>query len=263
LPRPILFAAVLGLSIVGCLAGAASWAVLIGGVGARTRPFIAFIASQPTKYLPLGGAMQFATVVDLSTEEGGTRRDVAATFVLHALICVSAACAIGSLVAVNPIEPSRRLIIACGLLAWLILLPSVRAALERLLVRGPRVLHVALTRSSSRFGLSFLWVAVSLVMGAACFALLLLPHPRSSELLVVIPAFVLAWCAGFVALPFPSGIGVRELVLALLLPGHPAAAIMAASLTQRCVVLIAELLLMGVTWKRAYAPGAAPPEART
>jgi hypothetical protein len=263
-PRPLLFAVVLALSIMGCLAGAASWAVLIGGVGARMRPFIAFIASQPAKYLPLGGAMQFATVVDLSTEEGAARRGVAATFVLHALICVSAACALGSLEAVNPIEPSRRMIIACGLLAWLMLLPSVRALLERVLARGPRFLHVALTRSTSRFALSFLWVSVSFVLGATCFTLLLVPHPQGSDLLVVVPAFILAWGAGFVALPFPSGIGVRELVLALLIPGHPAAAIMAASLAQRCVVLIAELVLMAITWRRAYASRAVapPPEAR-
>jgi hypothetical protein len=186
---------------------------------------------------------------------------MAATFILHAVLCVSAALALGSAAALTPgLDPLRQIVTAVGVLAWLVLLPSARALLHRATRHWPRALHDALGRSSKRFVGTFVWCAASLVASGIGFVLLVHPAPQWRDVIEIAAAWMVAWAAGFAALPFPSGVGVRELVLALLLPGLPASAIVAASLAHRTTLVLAELILMALTWRRAYATPVATPE---
>jgi uncharacterized membrane protein YbhN (UPF0104 family) len=63
---------------------------------------------------------------------------------------------------------------------------------------------------------------------------------RDGSPISAIFAFAAAWTVGFVALPFPSGIGVREAALVGLL-GLPSEFVVAASVAHRLVTIVGEI----------------------
>ncbi|MDY7102689.1 MAG: hypothetical protein S0880_16025, partial [Actinomycetota bacterium] len=79
--------------------------------------------------------------------------------------------------------------------------------------------------------------------------------------LTAMAAFGLAWAVGFVAVPLPAGLGLREAVLVLALTGIAgvdADAVIAASLVHRFVLLSAELVMFAQSRLRLLVrPGAA------
>jgi uncharacterized membrane protein YbhN (UPF0104 family) len=85
------------------------------------------------------------------------------------------------------------------------------------------------------------------VVAASCFgtayALLLVRAGQASTVMVA-SAFVVAFTAGFLALPVPSGLGVREAILVgLLRPVAPTADVLAAAIAIRIVQLVVEIVL--------------------
>jgi uncharacterized membrane protein YbhN (UPF0104 family) len=60
-----------------------------------------------------------------------------------------------------------------------------------------------------------------------------------------VPAFAVAWTTGFLAVPFPSGIGIREGVL-IAATGSPsgAASVIAASIVHRLVTMVGEIVMI-------------------
>jgi uncharacterized membrane protein YbhN (UPF0104 family) len=90
------------------------------------------------------------------------------------------------------------------------------------------------------FGFSFRQLAVAI-------------HPEAQALswIEASSIFALAWCAGFVVVFVPAGIGVREGVLTLLLAGFmPAGAALSLALLARLAWLIAEgfWILVTLVW---------------
>jgi uncharacterized membrane protein YbhN (UPF0104 family) len=60
-----------------------------------------------------------------------------------------------------------------------------------------------------------------------------------------VPGFALAWTAGFLALPFPAGVGIREVVLiAVLGRAGGTAPLIGASVAHRLLSIVAELAMM-------------------
>lgn len=64
--------------------------------------------------------------------------------------------------------------------------------------------------------------------------------------LTLVPAFALAWTIGFLALPFPAGLGVRETALVLLVPGASSTALITASAVLRVVYIVGELVAVAL-----------------
>jgi uncharacterized membrane protein YbhN (UPF0104 family) len=64
-------------------------------------------------------------------------------------------------------------------------------------------------------------------------------------------ALCAAWVAGYLVVPLPSGLGVREAVLVAALPGA-AASLVAASVAHRLLGIGAEATLAGLTTVRAH-----------
>lgn len=90
--------------------------------------------------------------------------------------------------------------------------------------------------------------AATIVVGGAGYAALLVGPSPSKGTLAVVGAYATAWVLGFLVVPLPAGVGVREFVLLALLGGtYGAAAVLAAAVVYRVVTLIAELLLALVT----------------
>jgi uncharacterized membrane protein YbhN (UPF0104 family) len=77
--------------------------------------------------------------------------------------------------------------------------------------------------------------------------------------LTAMAAFGLAWVVGFLAVPLPAGLGLREAILVLALTGIAgvdADAVVAASLVHRFVLLAAELVMFTQSRARLVARAA-------
>jgi len=96
---------------------------------------------------------------------------------------------------------------------------------------------------------SVAYSVVVMALAGLAFALVLAgTAPDVGFLLAAVPAFSLAWAVGFLALPFPAGLGVREAVLlATLGTVVPAAGLIAASVLLRLVFMVAEALCILAT----------------
>jgi uncharacterized membrane protein YbhN (UPF0104 family) len=74
---------------------------------------------------------------------------------------------------------------------------------------------------------------------AASFAVLL-GDVADVEPLTAALAMCAAWVVGYLVVPLPYGLGVREAILIAALPGVPTASLLAASLAQRLLGIAAE-----------------------
>ncbi|MGH8875369.1 MAG: lysylphosphatidylglycerol synthase domain-containing protein, partial [Acidimicrobiia bacterium] len=132
----------------------------------------------------------------------------------------------------------------CGLLAPLLLYrPLLAAVLERL-GRWLRLDRQEVEPPPQAVMLrSFAWVLVPVLAAGLAFALLVGSLGPEVGWAHATASFALAWAVGFAALPFPSGLGVREAVLVALV-GAGTAQVLAASLTLRLVTIGAELVMI-------------------
>lgn len=229
------------LTALGLVAAAGSWGVLLGPRGPSLRRLApGFLQAQLGKYVP-GAVWQAVGQVESAERLGpGVRRTVAA-FAVSALVQLAAAATLGALVALAPVGGLVRLGALGGLIALV------------LLDRRPLAWAVARLRPAAADALpvqaalrpAFLLALVPQLAFGAAFALLLAGTDAGGLGAVpwwTAPAASLAWAAGFVVVPLPAGLGVREAVLLAALGGRvDAAAILSASLALRLASIVAEL----------------------
>ena len=86
------------------------------------------------------------------------------------------------------------------------------------------------------------WALVTIGSLCAAYAILLRSLVHGVNPFVVFSAFAVSWVIGFVVVPIPAGVGIREAVLVALLPGIGAAPLLAASLALRLLSIGTELL---------------------
>lgn len=242
----LLTLALTGLTTVG-------WTVLLSGHARGTRGTLArgFVYGQLGKYVP-GGVVQVAKLYESSRRAGLERSTIAVALPVYALCGVVAPGAVAAValgVVGDELHPSARL--ALGLVGAFVVVACLhRRVLSRLFdalnVRWQRVpssAALADQRTILRtFGCSSVGV---LCLGAAYAALLDVDGVH--EFVVCTLGFVVAFAIGFVALPFPSGMGVREAALtALLLEVATVANLLSAAIAVRIVQLLAELLAAAV-----------------
>lgn len=229
----------LGLSFVGI-----SWGLLFGGSN-RAKHIIKFLAIQPAKHVP-GGVAHLSGQVLLTRHATGSVGASAAIVLVHSFSLLlgaltsgaiafglarswlgSGVCVVGVLVSLAlgafglQMVRSRS---AGGSSRWAGLLDRLQDAVPS--HRALLAVVIAAAVGVGGLGASFAYVAADAG----------LPWPFGMA------AFVLAWGAGFLAVPFPAGLGIREGVLVLLLGGTiGASAVLAAALLQRVAQVIAEL----------------------
>jgi len=237
-----------GLAVIGLIAAARGWEAMLGA----RHPAIAasFFTAQLGKYIP-GGIWQPVGQVGLVTAAGVPVAQAATAFPIHALVQVAAAGTVGVLYAFTGSSPGR----------WLALLGIVPVTL---LHRGWMValLRVARHRvprlpdeppSQRAIVLSYGWSLTTFVAAGAAFSVLL-GSVGEDPLVASMAAFGLAWSAGFLLLPVPAGLGVREAVMVGLLGAT--APILAASIAHRLVTMAAEAILIVASRARAQGRGA-------
>lgn len=253
LPGPGALAISLVVVVLGLWASLCAWSVLLPGLGPR-RLARGFFAAQLGKYVP-GAVWQAVGQVEAARSAGVAVPRAAAAFGVLALTQAAAGGTIGALVVLADVGWVLRVaaVAAAGLLVvldrrWMArVLGWVRPGLGGVLPATDQI------RRSWLLGL------IPQVGHGAAFAVLL-GSSGADVPLVAVPAACLAWTAGFLALPFPSGLGVREAVLLVALgagtaaAGPTAAGVVAASVALRLVTIVAETLLLALTLRLPHRP---------
>ncbi len=248
MPSPAAFCVGGVLAVVAILSSARAWAVLFADLLTTRSSHLVlrgtYYVAQLAKYLPVGGAVQAAGQLGLAPAAGVSVQRAAIAFPVTVVGAVAASATIGSgLVFSSALPTWVRLLVLLGLLTPLFLyrplLAAVFDAVRRFVPRLPTANALPSQRSIVHF---YLWALVTI--GALCAIQAVLVHSvePSANPGLVFCAFAIAWVVGFLALPIPAGVGVREAVLVALLPGVGAAPLLAASLAGRLLSIGAELL---------------------
>jgi uncharacterized membrane protein YbhN (UPF0104 family) len=166
---------------------------------------------------------------------------------VHAAIEAAAGAAIGALLLLAPGAPT---LVRFGAASLLLLLAVLRrrwlaTVLDRVggWVGRPSISeHVPAQPAILR---SFAWTVGTFGLSAGAFAILLRGLGADVTPVHAIAAFCFAWTVGFLAVPFPAGIGIREAALVAALQGDVSAGlVIAASLCHRLVNMVVEVLLI-------------------
>jgi glycosyltransferase 2 family protein len=242
LPAAILL---IGLGLVG---GARSWAAL-APAAARRSAFTAYITAQPAKYFPAGGIAQALSQVGLSAPDNSGRSSMGVSWLVHGGVQVSAAAAVGAATvwARNP-SPATTFIslmslAAAVLVLWLIHPNRASWALGKVSTLGQWT-ATATVPGAAQIRSAWYWTCLPLALSGVAFALLLPERLDAVTLMTVIGSYALAWAVGYLAVPLPSGAGVRELVLVALIDWLPAGAVIAVSVMHRIASIMAELAVL-------------------
>lgn len=250
------------LAMAGLTCAFGGWATLIGGDDRRTLAS-GFYLSQLGKYIP-GGVWQAIGQVGYTTRANVTVPRATTAFAVFALTQSAAGGLVGSTVAILvPDLPSGLRLAAAAGLGLCLFLHRRWMVVAVALVRRMRGHHDAdeLLPPQPAILRAVAWSVGSMVGNGAAFTVLLHGLGEVSGGLdgaAAVGAAALAWTAGFLALPVPAGIGVREAVLILLLgPVAGTSALIVASVYQRLVTIVGEaLMIVAARWGlRDAAPG--------
>lgn len=234
--------------VVAMAAAGRSWATLFEGAGSVRSLAHGLYVAHFGKHIP-GGIWQVIGQIGLAVGPGVNAAKAATAFPVMVVVQVVAGLSAGALLAFFPgVAPTWVRVIAVGGLATLPLLRREwMTALAARIRKWRRIEGADHLPSQAAILRCYGWTLGTFLFSGLGFALLLRPL-ADAALIPAIGAFGLAWVVGFVAVPFPSGIGVREGALVAVL-GPVAAPIIAASLLHRLVTMGAEAVLAAVTWR--------------
>jgi uncharacterized membrane protein YbhN (UPF0104 family) len=245
LPGAVPLLVAVSLQLVSMIISARGWATLFPPAVDRQTVIRGLYTSHLTKYLPAGGFVQAASQVALSGPDG--RVGIAALRLpVFATCSVAAAATTGAaLVVVGDLPGWAR--VAAGLGLGMLLLLD-RRVLGRFLTIARRVVRRLPRPEALPDQAAILrcygWVLVAQVTYAAAFVALL-RDLADVDALAAASAFCAAWGLGFLALPLPSGVLVREAVLIAAMPGLAMGSLLAASVAHRLTGFATEVLLAG------------------
>ncbi len=206
-----------------------------------------FYASQLSKYLPAGGLLQAASQVNLATATGLPLGRVAIAFPVAALCSLVAGGVLGVGLAFDIQLPTWvRVVSACGLasvaLLWRKIMAIALATARRVIHRLPAVDRLP---SQTEILHCFAWALLGLASFCGAFTVLLASLADEVSPGVAFSAYAVSWVIGFLAVPVPAGVGVRELVLVALLPDVGTGPLVGASLALRLIAIVTEIAAIG------------------
>jgi uncharacterized membrane protein YbhN (UPF0104 family) len=235
------------LALVAILASAQAWIALFTDLvttrSARTALRNTFLLSQLTKYLPVGGVVQAASQVGLARAIGIPWRRTAVAFPVSVVGAVVGGATFGSgVVFASGVAAWIRVVAALGLTSLVMLHRGLMAwVLDRARRFVRRIPESDQLPSQRAIIVFYLWALVTIGSLSAAYAVLVRSLVHGVNPARVFCAFALSWVIGFLVVPIPAGIGVREAVLVALLPGVGAAPLLAASLALRLLTIGTEV----------------------
>ena len=208
----------------------------------------ALILSQLGKYVPGGGIVQVTGMVAMSRNEqiSTSRLALGSPVIVLSAVAAGGVALAGFAIVDSSLSGWIRVLSLLGLSAPLVLWrPAMAFAVRtarRVISRIPPPDDLPSQRAILVGGS---WAAASLVATGVAYAVLVQPFYDEGDLLSITLAFMVAWTVGFLVLPLPGGIGVREAVLVWLL-GGTATSIVGASIAHRIIIIGIELAAVGV-----------------
>jgi SAM-dependent methyltransferase len=230
---------------------ARAWSALFGHEADPRALHHGFYLSQLGKYVP-GGIWQAAGLVSLGRDAGAELGQASTAFVVLAVTQVAGAATVGGIAAIAaPDLPTAfRILVIAGLGLIALVYRGWMVAALRLGARVVKRLDVSLVPPQRAILRSYAWSVAATAVAAAAYAVLAQPG-RAGLAIAAEAAFATAWWIGFVAVPFPSGIGIREAVLlGALRASLGSGVVLGAAIGQRLVSIAAELTLITVTGTR-------------
>ena len=239
-PAPWTLGVALALIGSGLWLSSVAWLRLLGvppGVASHRADFF---AAQLGKYLP-GGVWQPLGQVGLAGERGISRTKSSGAVVAHAALQVSVGMALAFPFAFrDDLHSLLRLAAGLSVLAPVAVYPALRS-----FRRWPRFADsVEVLGSASRTAVTSALLLSNILLQGLAFSLLASVDP--ADIAITATAFSVSWTIGFLAIPFPAGLGVREALLVALAPAQ-AGTVVAASVVGRIVTIASELSLILVT----------------
>jgi glycosyltransferase 2 family protein len=246
MPSPAAMVAVLLLAVTSTMCAARGWSSLLPTVD-RALAHEAVYASQLAKYLPIGGIAQAAAQLGLTASSGASAASVGAAWVVAMISAVAAASMVGIGVVAVPGAPAVLRIMAVAAVGSLVFLhPAVLRWTFGFIARHiPRLgvdeSHIPQPREVAR---CLAWSVGNQLGFALAMAVAVTSVVDDVSAWQVATGAALAWLIGFVVVVLPGGVGLREAVLAAVVPA-PTAALLAGSLAVRLAFLAGECLLVG------------------
>lgn len=240
------------LALISLAGASRGWVCLFEGRGSDASLAQAFYTAQLGKYVP-GAIWQAAGQVGLSRSADVSLAQATTAFPVHALTQVAAGGTIGATLAIVGIHlpVGVRLLAVLGLV---LVLPLRRVWMLWVLERVTRLLKKGSLEdlpSQTSILRSYAWGIWTLLWSGSAFAVLAYALHAASPAAAAVPAFAAAWTVGFLAVPFPSGIGVREAVLiATVASPSGAGPVIVASVVHRLVTMLGELVMIAFTKTR-------------
>lgn len=232
-------------NLISLWCSARSWEVLFGDSVTKSVLHDAFYSSQLMKYTPVGGVTQALGQAAMArTDEVGIARAGTAMLVSK-LTMVIAAGVFGPVLSFS--NPSlsgwfRVALLFTPLILIFGRLELLHWALDQLRRVLPRTPDRTVLPSQAEVWASVLWGIAALTLAGVTFACLALPAGIDVNFAQAVAGFGLAWAVGFLVIPIPAGLGVREAALGLLVGGNPGAKLVAAVLF-RAVAIGTEAML--------------------
>ena len=236
-PRFVLAAVLWGCGLV---ASSFAWSWIVGDRRFQIRA--GFVVSQLGKYVP-GGILQAAGQVRLAKGHGVAVRRSVVSFMVMAVVQVSVGGVSLLALGITWSDGPTWVRGLCGFGGLVALVLLDRRWMAFVLLRVPRTredLEESLASQRAILGAA-LALLFALACGSGGYSILLAGFGRAPQPALVMSTFVVAWTVGFIAVPIPSGIGIREAVIAAILHGTLSSSIsVAASVYHRFAVVIAE-----------------------
>ena len=247
-----------------------AWRAVLGDLGSRLSlwdSFAVFFVSQLGKYLP-GSLWNVVAAAELGADRRVPRRRSLTAMGVTLLMALAAGSALGVVgLLLAPSQAQERF----GLAAWVapvfvvLALPPVTNRLATValrVLRRPPLEH-ALTVAGAAIG--FGWTLVGWLLAGLHVWLLAIATgmaPTLGSYLVCTGGYALAWIVGFLAIPVPAGLGVREVILvAVLSQSLDAGSVIVVVLLSRVLLTAADLALAGYAsvvgsrhWRRSGGP---------
>jgi hypothetical protein len=243
------------LNGLGLVALAGSWAA-IHERGSRAKTFYRYLSIQPVKHVPGGIAYPVSAIGSSASVSVG---EATARFLLHSLVLLCGGLTIGGLLVLDVETRPVGFLSLCGaaVVGLIVLRWRVSGAVDAFLARlVNRFFGPSSGRSPSAparlHWRTLLAATVLAVVGlgglAGGFSLIAASIESFSGPILLISAFSFAWAVGYAAVPFPSGIGIREGVLAFVVAGGTGlmAPIAAAALLHRLCQIMSEGLCSAI-----------------
>jgi uncharacterized membrane protein YbhN (UPF0104 family) len=218
---------------------ARGWALLLNGRTSRS-DISTWCRTQALRFLP-GGIWAPASRVTIV--KGGAL-DKVSTVGAENVLALCAALAVGGAGLGLSGEP-----------LYLLVVPAIAVPVvaSRWLQRRTRIAPQRTLRATVNYVVAFVAYGAAAVLVQAAVS-------GSAHPLAVAGAAAIAWAAGLVVVIAPSGVGVREVVYVALLAGtFPKAQLVAAAVTMRLIMIVAELAVLLIAGRPAQPQTPGPP----